>query len=483
MKSSPRFAAPTLGLAAFSLAVLAGCGSPPSLSSPQGSALPLVAPDFGPTAAVGSANVAKLAWNEYFSDPRLLALIGLALEHNRDLRVAAANIEQARAQAQAREADLWPTVNLALAGARVPTNNGSTSTTVTGGLATAAYEVDLSGRIRQQISAAGQQWRASEYLHQAARASLVAAVAAAYGSLRADDALLEVTRQTVANRQEGLSLVQARLAAGAATALELAQAKALLQSAQAALAQIRRQREIDHSSLVLLVGRPLPDDLPPAPTLALGGDGAEDLPELRAGLPSEVVAQRADIAAAEAQLRAAAANVDAARLALFPRISLTASLGRASRELSSLFSGGQWVFGVAPQLLAPIFDAGRLKAGVAQASAAQSAALAQYEKSVQVAFKEVSDALAARETLREQMAALQAQVQAEAERARLAQARWRFGASGYLEVLDAQRSLYSAQISLIQTQAQAMANQAMLFKALGGGSVSERPASTQPPAR
>jgi NodT family efflux transporter outer membrane factor (OMF) lipoprotein len=187
-------------------------------------------------------------------------------------------------------------------------------------------------------------------------------------------------------------------------------------------------------------------------------------------LPSEVLAKRPDIAAAEAQLRAAQANVEAARRALFPRISLTASYGQASKELSSLFAGGNWVWGVAPQLLAPIFDAGRLRAGVQQAQAQQQSSLAQYEKAVQVAFKEVNDALVARTTLGDQGQALQAQVRAEAQRVELAQLRWRMGASAYLEVLDAQRSLYAAQTALIQAQAAIAQNQASLYKVLGGGS-------------
>lgn len=456
---------------------LAACSTPPAtpdaLQNPS-----VVAPRFAgtttadmPSRASSSADAvaaADLAWDRFFTDPRLQALIRLALAHNRDLRLAALNVEQARAQAAIRDADLWPTVNAGVGGTRVPTNTGGVSTTVTGGLATAAYEVDLFGRVRQQADAALQQLRASEFLQSAARASLVAAVAAAHVNLQADEVLLQITQDTVRSREENLKIVQGRLKVGAASALDEVQAQSLLQSARAALAQVQRQRAADESSLVLLLGRPLPSDLPAA--RALMANPADPVPALQADLPSEVLARRPDIAAAEAQLRAAAANVEAARRAYFPRISLTASYGQASRELSSLFSGGTWVWGVAPQLLAPIFDAGRIRAGVQQAQAAQQAAVAQYEKSIQVAFKEVSDALSARRTLAEQAQALQAQVQAETQRVQLAETRWRLGAAAYLEVLDAQRSLYGAQTALVQAQALVLINQATLYKALGGGS-------------
>ena len=443
--------------------------------------------DRTPSAAAGAQTPAgpTLAWAQFFTDPRLQALIRLALEYNRDLRVAALNVEQARAQATVREADLWPTVNAGIGGNRAPTNTGGVSTTVTGGLATTAYELDLLGRVRQQAAAAQAQLRASEFVQSAARVSLMAAVAATYVNLQADEALLRITQETVRSREDSRQLVLGRLQAGAASTLDLAQADALLQSARAAMAQVQRQKVLDESTLLLLIGRPLPGDLPPAsgqglqailqePVPAQGSGDARPLSSwavLRAGLPSEVLAQRPDIGAAEAQLRAAQANVEAARRAFFPRISLTASYGQASKELSALFAGGTWVWGIAPQLLAPIFDAGRLRAGVQQAQAAQQAALAQYDKAVQVAFKETSDALASQALLAEQLLALRLQLQAESQRVALAQARWRLGASAYAEVLDAQRSLYAAQTAVVQAAAQALINQASLYKALGGGAL------------
>lgn len=463
----------------ISAAVLAGCAAPSALREPSANTAGLVPDRFEPAQPASQQAVAApdLAWERFFADAPLQTLIRLALEHNRDLRVAALNVEQARAQAVIREADLWPTLNAGIGGTRVPTNSGGVSTTVTGGLSTTAYEVDLFGRVRQQASAAQAQLRASEFLQSAARSSLIAAVAAAHVNLLADQALLQITQETVRSREEGLKVVQGRVKAGAGSALDEAQAQALLQSARAALAQVQRQKALDESSLALLLGRPLPLEYLTAPASAAALSPLLNAapPALRADLPSEVLRRRPDIGAAEAQLHAAQANVEAARLALFPRISLTASFGQASRDLSSLFAGGTWVWGVAPQLLAPIFDAGRARAGVAQASAAQQSALAQFEKTVQVAFKEVSDVLAARSTLNDQLQAVQAQVQAETERLRLADTRWRLGASAYLEVLDAQRSLYAAQTAMIQAQAQLLVNQGTLYKVLGGGAGQSRP--------
>ncbi len=463
----------TMIAAAMGMVLLAGCAAPTSVKAPSGGQAALTPDRFESTAVASVQTVAApdLAWDRFFSDAKLQALIRLALDHNRDLRVAALNVEQARAQAVIREADLWPTLNAGIGGARVPTNSGGVSTTVTGGLSTTAYEVDLFGRVRQQASAAQAQLRASEFLQSAARSSLIAAVAAAHVNLLADQALLQVTQETVRSREEGLKVVQGRVKAGAGSALDEAQAQALLQASRAALAQVQRQKVLDESSLALLLGRPLPPEFSTAPAnaAALAPMLNTAPPALRADLPSDVLRRRPDIGAAEAQLQAAQANVEVARLALFPRISLTASFGQASRDLSSLFAGGTWVWGVAPQLIAPIFDAGRARAGVAQATAAQQSALAQYEKTVQVAFKEVSDALAARTTLNEQLQAVHAQVQAETERLRLADTRWRLGASAYLEVLDAQRSLYAAQTALIQAQAQLLVNQGTLYKVLGGG--------------
>ena len=489
---------------------LAGCANPPAAVSDAARQPAIVAQRFegASSGALAAAQTASapgaglqdpkaaeapdLNWDRVFTDARLQALIRLALQHNRDLRVAALNVEQARAQAAIREADLWPTVNAGVSGSRVPTNTGGVSTTVIGGLSTTAYEVDLFGRVRQQSRAAQEQWRASVYLQSAARSSLIAAVAAAYVNVRADEALLRITQETVRSREEGLAVVQGRIKAGAGSALDEAQAQGLLQSARAALAQVQRQKALDESTLTVLVGTPLPtetaantgtvtapeDSRTDAPGSRAGdwpGLLATPVPPLRTGLPSEVLTRRPDIRAAEAQLLASQANLDAARRALFPRITLTASFGQASRELSSLFAGGTWVWGVAPQLLAPIFDAGRLKAGVAQADAAQQAALAQYEKALQVAFKEVHDALAASATLAQQVQALDAQVQAESRRLDLAHTRWRLGASAYLEVLDAQRSLYTAQTTLIQTQAQWLNSRGTLYKVLGGGAPAVEP--------
>lgn len=485
------------------LLALAGCAtSTPESSSATARASredpQVVPPSFGGAASARAASApaasapaasapvvfaAEIGWERFFTDPALQSLIRTALEHNRDLRVATLNVEQARAQVTAREADLWPTLNAALGGARVPTNSGGTSTTVSGGLTTAAFELDLFGRVRQSAAAAQAQFQASRALQRAARSSLIAAVATAYFNVQADAGLLRLTEQTLRSRQEGLETAQRRAQAGAASALDVAQAQALLEAARAARAQVQRQKVLDESALALLVGRPIPSASAALPSSTTPASATSPTPseanaplwnpvfgaELRADLPSTVLAHRPDLQAAEAQLGAAQANLEAARAALFPRITLTTSLGQASRDLSGLLAGGTWVWGVAPQLVAPLFDAGRNRAGVAQATAAQQAAVAQYEKALQVAFKEVGDALAARGLLDQQQQALAAQVQAEQARAQLAETRWKLGASAYLDVLDAQRSLYAAQTALIQVQTQVALNQATLYRVLGGG--------------
>jgi NodT family efflux transporter outer membrane factor (OMF) lipoprotein len=260
-----------------------------------------------------------------------------------------------------------------------------------------------------------------------------------------------------------LEIAKTRAAVGAASALEPLQADAALQAAKAALAQAQRQQAIDRSTLALLTGHTgeLPHlDLPPLKTPA-------ELPVLEAGTPSSVLAQRPDIRAAEAQLAAAAANVEQARLALFPRLTLTASLGQASRDLTGLFAGGSWIWGIAPQLLQPLWDAGRLRAGVDSATAAQRSALAAYERAVQAGFKDVFDALSSREFLTEQWQAQDAAVSAEAARVKLAETRHHLGSAGLLDVLDAQRAAWAAQISRTQVQALVVLNQVNLVKALG----------------
>jgi len=454
----------TLFALAATAAWLAGCSMMPAYerpAAPVAGAFPLAVT---PAAAASGPVAADLQWESFFTDERLRGLIAQALRNNRDLRVAALNIEQARAQYDIRSADRYPTVNATLAGSRAPTASGGTSRAYTAGLAATAWEIDFFGRIASLGEAALAQYMATEEARKAAQITLVATVATTWLGLVADDELLALTRQTVATREESLRLSRLRFENGAASELDFRQAQSLLEGARVALAQAERQRALDLNTLTLLVGGPLPDGLPGPATTA--GISLADLP---AGLPSDVLVRRPDVRQAEQQLIAANANIGAARAAFFPRISLTAGIGSASTELSGLFKSGSWGFTVAPQLLLPVFDAGRNRAGLASAGVARDIAVAQYEKAIQSAFREVSDALAGRATLGQQLQSQRNVAEAEAARFRLSQLRYDNGVASYLDLLDAQRSLFAARQAEIQTRLAQLQNQVLLYRALGGG--------------
>jgi multidrug efflux system outer membrane protein len=458
-------------LALAATALLAGCGS----LAPHYERPPAPVPEHFVNEGAASAGpvASDLAWQSFFSDQRLKQLIGIALEHNRDLRIAALNIEQARALYRVRRADEWPTVGVSATGLRQPSpaGNGSMTSLYTAGLAVTSWEIDFFGRIRSLSDAALAQYLATEEARKSAQISLVSTVATTYLNLLADERLLQVTRQTLSTREESLKLTKLKFDNGAASALDFRQAESLYESARVALAQQTRQRALDDNALALLLGQPVPADLPAGLPVA-DAHMATDLP---AGLPSEVLVRRPDVRAAEQQLIAANANIGAARAAFFPRISLTGSVGTASNELSGLFKSGSFAWSLAPQALLPIFDAGRNSANLAVAKVNREIAVAQYERSIQTAFREVSDALAGRATLGEQLRAQTAQTRAEEERFRLADLRYRNGAASYLDVLDAQRALFTAQQALVQTQALREQNLVVLYKVLGGG-------WTEPPA-
>lgn len=438
----------------------AGCSMMPAYERP-----PAPVPGDWPYAAAPAGTPADaLAWQSFFGDARLRELIGIALRNNRDLRVAMLNIEQARAQYDIRNADRFPTVNAAVAGSRTPAADGGTNKAYTAGLAVTAWEIDFFGRVASLGEAALAQYLGTEEGRKAAQVSLVAAVAATWLSLVADDELLALTRQTLATREESLRLTRLRFDNGAASELDFRQAQSLFEGARVALAQQQRLRAQDLNALALLLGEPVPASLQAPPTLA-----SLALPDLPAGTPSDVLARRPDVRQAEQQLIAANANIGAARAAFFPRITLTAGVGTASSQLSELFQGGSWGWTVAPQLLAPIFDAGRNRAGLRSANVSRDIAVAQYEKAIQSAFREVSDALAGRATLGEQLQAQANVAEAEAVRFRLSQLRYDNGVSSYLDLLDAQRSLFAARQALIQTRLAQLQNQVLLYRALGGG--------------
>ena len=453
---------PALGrsLIAVTAVVLAGCSFMPTYEPPP---LP-VAASF-PDQATEQAAV-DIRWQDFVTDARLRELITLALANNRDLRVATLNIEQVRAQYDIRRADLLPTLNLAASGSRQPNSSGGTNTSYSVGLAVSSWELDFFGRVASLKEAALAQYLASAEARRAAQTSLVAAVASTWLSLQANEGLLALTQRTLATRKESLRLTRLRFDNGASSALDLRQAESLTAAAESALAQQQRQRALDRNALTLLVGQSVPDALLFNPA---DPGQAPLMATVPAGLPSDLLTRRADVRQAEQQLIAANASIGAARAAFFPRISLTAGLGTVSNELADLFKSGSWGLSLAPQAVLPLFDAGRNQANLEAANATREIAVAQYEKAIQTAFREVADALAGRATLGEQVRAQQAQATAEADRFRLAELRYRNGVASFLDVLDAQRSLFATQQSLSLTQLALQQNQVALYKALGGG--------------
>ena len=457
--------------AAAAATLLVGCSFIPTYERPQPPVPATYAGGAATTDSAAAQSGATVPWKNYFAEPRLQQLIGIALANNRDLRVAMLNIEQARATYQVRRADLYPGVGLAANASRAPatgTGTGNLTNSFSVGLAVSAWEIDFFGRIASLKEQALAQYLATEEGRNAAQVSLVAAVANGWLTLLADEELLDLSRQTLASREESVRLTKMRLDAGVASEIDFRQAESLTQAARATLAQQQRQRALDENALVLLLGQALPQEV----RASLAGGKLADAPAmapLPAGVPSELLTRRPDIRQAEQQLISANANIGAARAAFFPRISLTAQAGTVSGELSGLFKNGSWGFTIAPSLLLPIFDAGRNQANLDSARVGREIAVTQYEKAIQTAFREVSDGLAGQATLGEQAQAQQQQAQAEAARLQLADLRYRNGVASYLDLLDAQRSLFTAQQAVVQVRLAQLQNQVSLYKALGGG--------------
>ena len=430
-----------------------------------------VASSFGAADAVGATGpastpvAADVAWQDFFKDARLKKLIELSLQNNRDLRIAVLNIEQTRAQLQLRRADELPTLNAGLTSARGPIASGAVISTYSAGFSVTAYELDFFGRVRALSQAAQAQLLGSEEARKTVQISLIAAVANTYLSVLADDVLLAATRETLGTRQESLRLTQLKFDNEVASKIELSQAQSLLEGAKAVLAQTIRQRAQDENTLTLLIGQPLPADLPAG--LPITAQGM--LPDLPAGVPSELLTRRPDIRQAEQQLLANNANIGAARAAFFPRITLTGSAGVVSSDLDTLFNSGTSAWTFAPQLLLPIFDYGRNSANLESAKVGRDIAVAQYEKAIQTGFREVADALAGRATLSEQLRAQNAQLVAEQTRMDLTDLRFKNGVSNAFDVLDAQRSLFATQQAAVQVQVQQVQNLVTVYKVLGGG--------------
>jgi multidrug efflux system outer membrane protein len=453
--------------------LLAGCSMIPVYERP---AAPVAAsyPAYpGAAAAAVDDAVAPLAadvaWQDFFADEKLKHLIELSLANNRDLRVAVLNIEQTRAQYQIRRADQLPSVNGVLSGSRTPSANGGITSFYSVGLAVTAYELDFFGRVSSLKEAALDQYLATQEGRKTAQISLIAAVANTYLSVLADEELLDLTRRTLATREDSMKLSKLRFDNGVVSELDYRQAESLAEAARVAYAQQQRQRALDENSLTLLVGQPLAGELPTAAGQATPLAQARLMADVPAGLPSDLLTHRPDIRQAEQLLLAANANIGAARAAFFPRIALTVGAGSASSHLSGLLKDGSWGWTLAPQLMLPIFDAGRNQAGLDSAKAGRDIAIAQYEKVIQTAFREVADALATRTTLGDQLRAQQAQANAEAVRFKLSDLRYQNGIASSLDLLDAQRALFSAQQAVVQIRLAQLQSQVTLYKTLGGG--------------
>ncbi|WP_174821664.1 efflux transporter outer membrane subunit [Duganella rivi] len=424
-------------------------------------------------AGPGQKAAVDTGWREFFIDPRLQQLIAAALENNRDLRTAVLRIEEARALYNIQSADRLPNVNLSAAEtrAKTPAFLSSSGQSTIGkrydvGASVSSFELDFFGRVKSLNDAALATYLATEEARLAAQIALVSQVAQAYYTERAYAEQYALAQQTYEARARTYKLTQQRAEVGASSRLDLRSNETLMETARASALALARQRAQAENALTLLVGQ--------APAAAASGAMPSDL-QLTAmhaipeGLPSDLLTRRPDIRAAEQRLKAANANIGAARAAFFPRISLTAALGSSSPSLHGLFDSGSGSWSFAPQLTLPIFDAGRNSANLTLAEVRKNIAIADYEKTIQTAFREVADALAARDYVGEQEAAQRAVQEAQADRLKLLQLRFDNGVASSLDVLDAQRELFSAQQALVQARLLRTTSAIDLYRTLGGG--------------
>ncbi|MBY0239835.1 MAG: efflux transporter outer membrane subunit [Burkholderiaceae bacterium] len=480
------------------LALLSACSLAPVYQRPAAPVTPhwpqgdaySVAPVAAGVGAAHDVAAHDVAWRDYFADARLREVIALALANNRDLRVSALNIEKARAQYGIERAAQLPSVS-ASGGQAAQHANGATSRQFNANL-NVAYELDFFGKVRSLSEAALQQYLGTEEARRAQQMTLVAEVANAWLALQADRERLLLASETLKSQQITYALSQRRFDAGATSGLDMHEARTSVEAARNDVAVYTAQVAADENALVLLVGAPLPASLLApllAPRSAAGVAGAglaasapvvvaqapdtlatvAAVRELPPGVPSEVLARRPDVLAAERTLLAANANIGAARAAFFPSISLTAAAGTASGDLSSLFKAGTGTWSFMPSVRLPIFDGGANRATLGVAQAERDIALARYEKAVQSAFREVADALAQRGTLDERLSSQAALVDAAQKSFRIHQARYSQGSESYLNALVSQRALYAAQQAMISARQAKASNQVALYKVLGGG--------------
>lgn len=466
---------------------LAGCNLAPKNVRPEG-AIPLTLPQGGPYPVLGAeqADVTRIGYRDFFLDPRLQAVIATALENNRDYRVTAANVLAARAQYRVTRASQVPTT--AANGGVTYTNNPFGALGGAGGAGGAggvggvpaqtgnleiyqasvgfsAFELDLFGRVRNLSQAALQEYFATEEAQRAARIALIGEVATAWLTMAADQDQLRLSRETLASFGRTLELTRAQFRVGVISELEVQQAETSYQQARNDIAALTAQIAQDQNAINLLAGTTVPAEQLPAEL----GDRDLILSNLPTGVSSTVLLRRPDVLQAERRLYAANANIGAARAALFPTISLTATLGTISTALGGLFGAGTQQFSVSPGVALPLFDGGQRRGNVEVARAQQLAAVATYEGALQTAFREVADTLATRGTIGEQLSAQTAKAQAAATAQRLSDARYRAGIDSFLNTLDAQRTSYAARQTLVQTRLARATNLVTLYRTLGGG--------------
>lgn len=462
----------TKGLSISSLLLLlfTACSLAPIYERPQ----PPIKASFPRSMPVESSSlsVANTDWQSFFGDERLRHLISLALTNNRNLLLAVYRVEEAQALYGIQRAEQFPTINASASGSRnkVPADLSFTQQEITSSqyqvaFATSAWELDFWGRVRSLKSAALEAYLATDEARRAVQASVIAQVASGYLASNELDERIDLAARTIKARQETARIAQRRFEVGSAARMDAIQAEILLNQARVELAVLQRLYEQNRNALEVLIAATLPEG-----HSSLSSIETDFVRDIATGLPSELLIQRPDLLAAERRLKAANANIGAARAAFFPRIALTGSLGVASAELDQLFSGGQGAWSFAPNITLPLFDGGRNQAGLDLALARRNMAISAYELSVQVAFREVADALAERHWLAEQIQALRASLDSQRERRRIADLRYQHGAATYLEVLDAERELFAVEQALVQTRSAYLASGIKLYVALGGGS-------------
>ena len=463
-------------LLAALIAVLAGCSLAPIYQRPS---LPTAAayPAVFVVQTQVTQDTFQLGWREFFTDSRLRDLIAQALVNNRDLRIAVQRVEEVRGLYGIQRADLLPGISIGAMGSRsrVPFDLSPTGSSITSDqyqvtLNLSLWELDFWGRVRNLTAAALETYLGTEEAQRAIVVSLIAQVANTYLLERELDERIVIGEQTLATREDSYRIARRRYEVGYSSKLDAVQAETILNQARADLAALKRLRDQNLNALTLLAGAPVIA----FETRPLSMIGPGFALEISAGLPSDLLINRPDILAAEHRLKAANANIGAARAAFFPRIMLTGDLGTASVSLGGLFGAGSGIWSFTPSITLPIFDGGRNRANLNVSEARRNLAVADYERTIQGAFREVADALAERRWLTLQVAAQQATLVAQTERTRLAGLRYQNGAAPYLEVLDAERDRFSAQQALVQLRRALLASSVNLYAALGGGTVAHK---------